>query len=106
MTKYKRRGHAEWQRILQQQKSSGLNVKVFCQQQRLSSKTFYKYRRDLSASPASDTPTASFIKITKPTLQATTPADTVSVLHYGSSQLHIRPECDTQWLAKLLQALS
>ena len=106
MAKYQRRSQSEWQRILQQQKTSGLNVKVFCQQQGLSSKTFYKYRRDLSASPDSEVPTASFIKMTKPTRQTTAPTDTMSVLHYGNSQLHIRPGCDVQWLAKLLQALS
>ncbi len=106
MAKYQRRSQAEWLRILQQQKASGLNVKVFCQQQGLSSKTFYKYRRGLHVSPDSEVPTASFIKMTKPARQATDPTDTMGVLHYANSQLHIHSGCDAQWLAKLLQALS
>ncbi len=106
MAKYQRRSQTEWQRILQQQKTSNVNVKAFCQQQGLSSKTFYKYRHDLSVSPDSEVPTASFIKMTKPTRQATDSTATLSVLHYANSQLYIRSGCDAQWLAKLLQALS
>ncbi len=106
MAKYQRRSQAEWRRILQQQKTSGLKVKAFCHQQALSSKTFYKYRRCLSVSPDSEVPATSFIKMTKPARQTTAPTDTMGVLHYGNSQLHIHSGCDVQWLAKLLQALS
>lgn len=106
MAKYQRRSQSEWLRILQQQKTSGLNVKAFCQQQALSSKTFYKYRRGLSVLPDSEVPATSFIKITKPVRQATDPSDTLGVLHYANSQLRIHSGCDVQWLARLLQALS
>jgi len=106
MAKYQRRSQAAWQRILQQQKASGLKVKVFCQEQGLSSKTFYKYRRDLSVSLDNELPTAPFIKIAKPARQATGSTDAMGVLHYANSQLHIHSGCDVQWLAKLLQALS
>ena len=106
MAKYQRRSQSEWLCILQQQKTSGLKVKAFCQQQGLSNKTFYKYRRGLSVSPDSEVPTASFVKMTKPARPATAPTDTMGVLHYANSQLHIHCGCDVQWLAKLLQALS
>ena len=106
MAKYQRRSQSEWLRILQQQKTSGLNVKAFCQQQALSSKTFYKYRRGLSVLPDSEVPATSFIKITKPVRQATDPSGTLGVLHYANSQLRIHSGCAVQWLARLLQALS
>ncbi len=106
MAKYQRRSQAEWQHIFQQQKVSGLNVVAFCQQHKLSSKTYYKRRRDLNGLPVSEVPTAPFIKMAKPVRQATTPTDTMSVLHYANSQLHIQSGCDVQWLAKLMQALS
>ncbi|MDT8283200.1 MAG: hypothetical protein RQ982_10405 [Gammaproteobacteria bacterium] len=47
MPKRKYRNHDEWQSIIQQQKDSGLNAAAFCQQQGLSSKTFYKRRQAL-----------------------------------------------------------
>ena len=106
MAKYQRRSRAEWLRILQQQKASGLKVKAFCHQQELSSKTFYKYRRDMSVSPDNEVSTASFIKIAKPARQSADPSDTLGVLHYANSQLHIHSGCDVQWLAKFMQALS
>jgi len=106
MAKYQRRSQSDWQRILQQQKSSGLNVKAFCQQQALSSKTFYKYRRDLLVLPDSEVPATSFIKMTKPARQATDLTDTMGVIHFANSQLHINSGCNAQWLAKLLQALT
>lgn len=105
MEKYQRRSQAEWQNIFHQQKTSGLNVVAFCQQHKLSSKTYYKRRRDLNALLVSDVPTAPFIKMAKP-VQAIAPADTVFVLHYANSQLHIQSGSDVQWLAKLMQALS
>lgn len=105
MVKYQRRSQAEWQGIIQQQKASGLNAKVFCAQQELSIKTFYKYRRYFQVPPENKPPTASFIKITQPTRQAT-PTNVIGVLHYTNSQLHIHCGCDEKWLAKLLRALS
>ncbi len=106
MAKYQRRSQAEWQHIFQQQKASGLNVVTFCQQHKLSSKTYYKRRRDLNASPISEVRSAPFIKIAKPVRQAPASTNAAGVLHYANSQLHIQSGCDAQWLAKLMQALS
>lgn len=106
MAKYQRRSQAEWQHIFHQQKISGLNVVAFCQQQKLSSKTYYKRRRDLNGLPVSEVPTASFIKMTKPVRTATAFTNGAGILHYANSQLHIPSGCDVQWLAKLMQALS
>lgn len=106
MVKYKRRSQTEWQRIIEQQKVSGLKAKIFCEQQALSVKTFYKYRRDLQVPPGNKSPTASFIKITPPSRQPTVSTNGIGVLHYTNSRLYIHSGCDEKWLAKLLRALS
>lgn len=106
MLKYQRRSQAEWQRIIQQQKASDLNAKVFCEQQALSIKTFYKYRRVLQAPPESKSSTASFIKMTQSSRKTTASTNVIGVLHYTNSQLHIHCGCDEKWLANLLRALS
>ena len=56
MTKRKHRSQAEWKTIIQQQKDSGLSAIVFCRQQGLSSKTFYKHRRTQCEAPSVDPP--------------------------------------------------
>lgn len=107
MTKRKRRSQAEWQSIIQQQKDSGLTVIAFCRQQGLSSKTFYKRRLGLRTSPGSEVPASSFIKIKKPSTKTVcSTSDSVGILHYQHSELHIHSGCDTHWLARLMQALS
>jgi len=106
MAPYKRRSQSDWLDIIQQQETSGLKVTDFCEQQALSSKTFYKYRRAIRFPPESQSPTASFIKITPPVQQATTSMNAIAVLHCANNQLHIHSNCDEKWLAKLLRALS
>lgn len=104
MTKRKHRSQAEWQNIIQQQKGSGLSAIVFCRQQGLSSKTFYKRRRTQCEVPSVDAP---FIKIKKPSTQnAASISGPVGILHYHNSQLHIQSSTDAHWLAQLMQALS
>lgn len=102
----KHRSHAQWQKIIQQQADSGLNVVAFCQQQGLSSKTFYKRRRQLHAL-ADNVPATAFVKLSRPSHQPLNREPVpAGILHYRQSQLHIQPGCDAQWLAQLMQALS
>ncbi len=107
MTTRKHRSQEEWQAIIQQQKDSGLSAIQFCQQQGLSSKTFYKRRRTQYAAMGNDTAPSPFIKIKKPSssIISRTP-EPMSILHYHHCQLHIQSGTDARWLAKLLQALS
>ena len=107
MTKRKHRSQAEWQTIIQQQKDSGLSAVVFCRQQGLSSKTFYKHRRTQCETPKVDASHSLFIKIKKPPTQiVSNTSDPVGILHYHNSQLHIQSSTDVRWLAQLMQALS
>ncbi len=107
MTTRKHRSQAEWQAIIQQQKDSGLSAIQFCQQQGLSSKTFYKRRRTQCAVLGNDASPSSFIKIKKPSPPVVTRAsEPMSILHYHHCQRHVQPGTDARWLAELLQALS
>lgn len=107
MTIRKHRSQAEWQAIIQQQKNSGLSAIKFCQQQGLSSKTFYKHRRTQHSVRGNDTSLSPFIKIKKPaTSIISRRSEPMSVLHYHHCQLHVQPGTDARWLAELLQALS
>ncbi len=107
MTTRKHRSQAEWQAIIRQQKDSGLSAIKFCQQQGLSSKTFYRRRRTQYAAMNKDTVSSSFIKIKKPSTSIISRASApMSVLHYHDCQLHIQSGSDARWLAELLQALS
>ncbi len=107
MTTRKHRSQAEWQAIIRQQKDSGLSAIKFCQQQGLSSKTFYRRRRTQYAAMSNDTSPSSFIKIKKPSTSIVSrPSEPMSVLHYHHCQLHVPSSTDARWLAELLQALS
>ncbi len=107
MTTRKHRSQAEWQAIIQQQKNSGLSAIKFCQQQGLSSKTFYKHRRTQRSVLGNDTSPSSFIKIKKPCPSIVSrTSEPMGVLHYHHCQLHIQSGTDARWLAALLQALS
>jgi len=101
MNKRRRRSDTEWQQLIEQQEHSGLNASAFCQQQGLSSKTFYKRRQVLHQQTTVTDSTGRFIKI-QPTA---TPATTV-VLHYQRAQLHLSAGVNALWLAQLMQALS
>jgi len=46
-----RRGHAEWQRLIEAQRTSGLGQQAFCDQRELSLSTFQNWKRRLSIAP-------------------------------------------------------
>jgi transposase-like protein len=102
MNKRRRRSDAEWQQLIEQQEFSGLSTIAFCQQQGLSSKTFYKRRQRLQ-SKATDQTDKRFIKLQP---QAPSAAPSTTVLVYRDSRLELPDGITAQWLAELMQALS
>lgn len=103
----KYRSRSEWQEIIQHQKESGLNALTFCRQYELSSKSFYKRRREQNTCSTIEASPSTFIKVKKPANKATTsPTKPVGVLHYNNCQLHLHSSADVQWLSQLMQALS
>jgi hypothetical protein len=105
MNKRRRRSDAEWQHLIEQQKSSKLSAFAFCQQQGISSKTFYKHRQALQQQTAAAHSTSRFIKV-QPTSTAATAIPTTAVLHHQNTRLQLPAGVDALWLAKLMQALS
>jgi len=105
MSKRIRRSEAEWQHLIDQQERSGLSATAFCQQQGLSSKTFYKRRQALrqqrSAAPSAER----FIKVQPKSTAAMATPPTV-VLDYQNTRLQLPAGVDVLWLTKLMQALS
>ena len=101
MNKRRRRSDAEWQQLIEQQEASGLSAIAFCQQQGLSSKTFYKRRQSLQTKVVPTT--ERFIKLQP---QATSTAPSTMALVYHNSRLELPVGVAAQWVADLMQALS
>jgi len=105
MTKGKRRSQQEWQSIFQQQKESGLNVQIYCEQHDLCSKTFYAHRRKALTSHKTPLPKSQFIKIqNKP--GSTNLENESCILHYQDCKIHIHAKTDANWVAQVMKALS
>lgn len=102
MNKRRRRSDAEWQHLIERHERSGLNAITFCQQQGISSKTFYKRRQTLQLN-AAESATERFIKIQP---QATSSvSSTTAVLIYRDSRLELPSNVTARWVAELMQAL-
>lgn len=101
----KRRTDAEWQHLIDQQQKSELSAFVFCQQQGLSCKTFYKRRQKLQQKIIPTAKPNRFIKIKSGSGSAKLPVSPV-VLYYQDSRLQLEPDTDVLWLAKLMKALA
>jgi len=100
-----RRSTEVWQKIIRQQEQSGVSATAFCEEQGLSTKTFYRRRKALHLA-STETP-KSFIKIeAEPIpLQPTTSVQPM-VLHYGEIKLSLPVSTDPSWMADLMKALS
>ena len=105
MKKRRRRSDGEWQQLIERQECSGLNATAFCQQQGLSSKTFYKRRQVLQQQAAAAHSAKRFIKV-QPKSTPVTATPPMAVLHYQNTRLQLPAGMDALWLAKLMQALS
>lgn len=52
-----------WQKRLEQQKSSGLNIREWCRQNHIADKTYYKWRKAVSVSDTSDRNSVEFVPL-------------------------------------------
>ena len=55
-----------WQKRLEQQKSSGLNIREWCRQNHIAEKTYYKWRKAVSVSDTSDRNSVEFVPLNLP----------------------------------------
>lgn len=98
-----RRTIADWQKLLEDQATSGLSIKAFCQQQSITNSNFYKYRRKLNRSPL-ETPLIKLSASQSPISKTVTANKSIS-LRVGETTLSLPELCDPHWLAQLMQAL-
>ena len=105
MSKRRRRSDAEWQQLIEQQQRSGLSAHAFCQQQGLTSKTFYKRRQALRQQTTAVDSTERFIKV-QPTSTPVAATATTAVLQYHDLKLQLPAGVGAGWLAQLMRALS
>ncbi len=106
MSKRRYRTSAEWQTLIEQQQTSGLNGAAFCKQHRLCRKTFYARRKVLTEKTVvTQLPAGQFIQIKpKPVQSGVMLAG--AVLHHRENRLHLPPDIDSNWVADLMKALS
>ena len=96
-----------WRRMVRQFRSSGLSVRVFCEEQGLSEPSFYGWRRTLAAR---DDAAVRFVPVqVTPDLKPTTPADgsagAVELVLDTGRRLRIGPGFDAATLTRRLALL-
>ena len=99
-----RRTNEAWQQLIRQQEQSGMSASVFCEQQGLSTKTFYRRRKALR--PGRAEKPQRFIKVKSKSLPASVSPSHEMVLHYQKLKLQLSSSVDAGWVATLMKALS
>lgn len=107
-----------WRRMISAQRGSGVSVRAFCSQQRLSEPSFYAWRRTLAQRKAVARRTRrrnpgapGFVNLTPrgPAPLAAAmfqPAAPLELVHSCGHVLRIAASCDAQTLSMVLSALS
>lgn len=90
---------AEWQTLVTRQQSSGLTIVDFCQEHKIATSSFYKFRKRLQHQECEP----AFIKVSEPTVGAKM-QPTVS-LTYGDISLSFSSSSEPAWLANFVKAL-
>lgn len=90
----------QWRLIIEAQKSSGLSVAAFCEQNDINEKSFYNRRAKLGLNTEVISPV--FVKA-EPIRLAPPPALTLTL---GKARLDIPPGANIQWIAGLLKAVT
>lgn len=106
MAKRRYRSSAEWQKIIEQQKTSELNGAAFCKKHGLCKKVFYARRKVLTEKTVvTQSAPGRFIQI-NPKPAQTMAMQPGAVLHYRENHLQLPPDIDAAWVADLMKALS
>lgn len=99
-----------WRRHLQRQKDSGYPVRRYCHIHGLSEATFYFWRKTLARRDADNAalnaPQApAFLPVSLSTTPPPHPPSAIDIRLTGGQRLRVRPGCDPQLLAHVLDAL-
>lgn len=95
----KRRTLADWKRLIERQRESGLSIAAFCKQNNLTASNFYKYRNKLEKDNLSPPFVKALVVNAKPV------AATQIRLTYREVRLTINDNCPPNWLADFIKAL-
>lgn len=99
----------EWAAHIQDCRGSGLSVRAWCKQQRVTTATYYRWERELLAAaetvPHSDVPTVSFAALPAAKQMSRNVAERSATLRIGNASLDIYPGCDAEQLKTLVELL-
>jgi hypothetical protein len=105
MTSRIRRNQAQWEELVEEQVSSGINAAMFCRQRSLCRKTFY-YQRKIMNENSTSLVASRFIQVQSSSDRAPqVPQPLMTVLDYRQIRSQIPDDIDLAWVAELLQAL-
>ena len=101
-----RKTKSDWQNIFKQQKDSGLTIKVFCKQNKISSSSFYKYKQLIPCQ--SEFVQAKVIRETSITKQEVEVSNAASVISLETSACRLSLPVSTTpaYLIQLVRGLS
>ena len=99
--KNKRRTKAQWLSIFDEQRKSGLTIKVFCERHDIHLQTFRARKSDWH--PGDKKPSRALVKIVKPKVKASNPAITYQ---FKDVELACNDSVNPQWFADMVRALA
>jgi transposase len=94
--------HRRWRQRLDCFRTSGLTVADFCERERISTASFYSWRRRLQAGPAPTDDVPGFVPVRLVTPPASAP---VELLLPSGIVVRLSPDTDLAWLRQLLPVL-
>jgi ACT domain-containing protein len=101
-----RKTQQDWLNIFQHQKESGLTIKAFCQQNKISSSSFYKYKQLIPAQ--SDFIQAKIVRKTSVTEQVVQVSNAAPIITLDTSvgRLSLPKSTTPSYLIQLVRGLS
>jgi hypothetical protein len=99
--KNKRRTKAQWLRIFDEQRKSGLTIKAFCERHDIHLQTFRARKSDWH--PRDKKPSRALVKIEKPKVKALNSAITCQ---FKGVELACNDSVNPQWFADMVKALA
>ncbi|MBL4941483.1 MAG: hypothetical protein JKY81_07435 [Colwellia sp.] len=100
-----RRTQQQWLTLFQTQNNSGLSIKDFCLEQRISTSSFYKHKAILNNSSVALEPSPfSQVQLMEPDTIETAPH--VIVLKVGKVNMTLDGQTSSHWLANLVEQLA
>jgi hypothetical protein len=99
--KNKRRTKAEWLRIFDEQRKSGLTIKVFCERHGIHLQTFRARRSDWK--PRAAKQSHALVKVEKPTVMK---ASSPITCQFKGVELACNDSVNPQWFAEMVKALA